>query len=96
MSDSELDLSSGINAFEAKDFTSAMRLLSPLADEGIAEAQYRMGMMYQNGLGKVKNDDYALKYMQAAADQGHGYAQLLPKIIPKHYAGLRKPPNKVW
>jgi TPR repeat protein len=75
MSESELDLTSGINAFEAKDFTLAMRLLSPLADEGNPEAQYRMGMMYQNGLGKVKNDDYALKYMQASADQGHAYAQ---------------------
>ena len=55
MEDVDLTLASGISAFEAKEFTAAMRLLSPLAEQGIAEAQYRMGMMYQNGLGLVKN-----------------------------------------
>jgi len=75
MDDVDLSLASGISAFEAKEFTNAMRLLSPLAELGIAEAQYRMGMMYQNGLGLVKNDDYALKMMTASADQGHAYAQ---------------------
>jgi hypothetical protein len=54
MTDTDFDLQSGIAAFEAKDFTSALRLLSPLADADIAEAQYRMGMMFQNGLGRVK------------------------------------------
>ena len=58
MEDVDLALASGISSFEAKEFTNAMRLLSPLAEQGIAEAQYRMGMMYQNGLGLVKNDDY--------------------------------------
>jgi TPR repeat protein len=69
------NLNSGISAFEAKDFTTALRLLSPLAEEGIAEAQYRMGMMFQNGLGRVKNQELGFKWMSAAAEQGHGYAQ---------------------
>ena len=51
----ELDLVSGISAFEAKEFTKSMQLLSPLAEQGLAEAQYRMGMMFQNGLGRVVN-----------------------------------------
>ena len=59
MDNTELDLASGINAFESRDFTKALRLLSPLADEGVAEAQYRIAMIFQNGLGKVKNDEYA-------------------------------------
>ena len=50
-SDPDLELSSGIKAFEAKDFTSAMRLLSPLADGGNAEAQYKVGEMYEMGRG---------------------------------------------
>ncbi len=73
--DTGFNLNSGISAFEAKDFTSALRLLSPLADEGIAEAQYRMGMMFQNGLGRVKNEVEGFRWMRAAADQGHAYAQ---------------------
>jgi hypothetical protein len=61
-------LNSGISAFEAKDFTTALRLLSPLADEGIAEAQYRMGMMFQNGLGRVKNVEAGIKSNGAGHD----------------------------
>ena len=75
MSNQDLDLQSGISAFEAKNFTMAMRLLSPLAEAGDAEAQYRMGMMFQNGLGRVTNAEAAAKWMHAAAEQGHVYAQ---------------------
>jgi len=53
MDDHNMALQSGISAFEAKDFTLALRLLSPLADEGNSEAQYRLAMMFHNGLGRV-------------------------------------------
>lgn len=47
----DVDLASGLQAFEAKHFTRAMQLLSPLAEEGNLEAQHRCAIMYQNGLG---------------------------------------------
>ena len=31
--------------------------------------------MFQNGLGVAPNEDRALKYMTAAAEQGHAFAQ---------------------
>jgi len=65
------DLASGIAAFEGKHFSTASRLLSPLADDGDVEAQFRMAIMAQNGLGMVVNEDLAYKYMLAAAEQGH-------------------------
>ncbi len=71
----EINLMSGIAAFEAKNFTMAMRLLSPLADEGNADAQYRLAIMYQNGLGVVANELMAFKCMVSAAKQGMGLAQ---------------------
>jgi TPR repeat protein len=71
----DMDLSSGIAAFEGKHFATAMQLLSPLAEEGNVEAQYRVAIMYQNGLLGSQNLPEALKYMQAAADQGHALAQ---------------------
>jgi TPR repeat protein len=74
MSNNDLDLSSGISAFEAKHFSTASRLLSPLAEEGSAEAQFRMAIMAQNGLGMVRNDDLAYKYMRAAAEQNYPLA----------------------
>jgi hypothetical protein len=70
-----MELQSGISAFEAKYFGDASKLLSPLADAGHPEAQYRMAVMAQNGLGMVKNDGMALRYMTSAAEAGHALAQ---------------------
>jgi TPR repeat protein len=73
--DTEMNFGSGIAAFEAKHFSRAMQLLSPFADQGHAEAQYRLAIMYQNGLGVARNPDQAFKLMRAAAGQNHGLAQ---------------------
>jgi len=71
----DMTIESGISAFEAKHFTKAHQLLSPLAQEGNSDAQYRVAIMQQNGLGVVKNCTSAFKYMQASAEQGHALAQ---------------------
>jgi TPR repeat protein len=79
MSDStnemEFELSSGIAAFEGKNFSRAATLLSPLAENGNMEAQYRMAIMAQGGLGMVVNELMAYKFMKAAAEAGHPMAQ---------------------
>lgn len=71
----EMNLNSGIAAFEAKHFSRAMQLLSPLCDYGHAEAQYRVAVMLQNGLGMARNELQAYRWMRAAAEQDHGLAQ---------------------
>jgi uncharacterized protein len=71
----EMAMASGIAAFEAKHFSRASQLLSPLAEQGVAEAQYRMAIMAQNGLGMVPNPLLAYRYMRAAAETGHALAQ---------------------
>jgi TPR repeat protein len=71
----DMELGSGIAAFEAKHFSRASGLLSPLAELGDAEAQYRMAIMAQNGLGMHANELLAYKYMKAAANAGHALAQ---------------------
>ena len=71
----DMELSSGIAAFEAKHFSRATALLSPLADAGNPEAQYRMAIMAQNGLGMHENPLLAFKYMREAAEAGHPLAQ---------------------
>ncbi|HIP53392.1 MAG TPA: sel1 repeat family protein, partial [Chromatiales bacterium] len=60
----QMELSSGIAAFEGKHFARAAGLLSPLADAGEPEAQYRMAIMAQNGLGMTENPLLAYKYMK--------------------------------
>ena len=68
-------LNSGIAAFESKLFVRAYELLLPLAKANHPDAQYRLAIMSQNGLGMVKNTKEAVRWMKAAADQGFGLAQ---------------------
>nr|MBS0021109.1 sel1 repeat family protein [Gammaproteobacteria bacterium] len=75
MPDLDMDFASGVAAFEAKEFRRAMQLLSPLAESGRPEAQFRLAIMFQNGLGVVPNEAMAYKWMRAAAEQGYGLAQ---------------------
>jgi TPR repeat protein len=69
------DYSSGVAAFEAKNFIQAMQFLYPLAEAGNADAQHRVAIMCQNGLGVVRNDKRAFEMMKAAAEQGYDIAQ---------------------
>ncbi|RKZ91916.1 MAG: hypothetical protein DRR19_05850 [Candidatus Parabeggiatoa sp. nov. 1] len=68
-------LRSGIAAFETKQFVRAYQLLSPLAKAGNLDAQYRLAIMAQNGLGMVANQKEAEHWMRVAAEQGFDLAQ---------------------
>ncbi|NOR52206.1 MAG: sel1 repeat family protein [Gammaproteobacteria bacterium] len=68
-------LASGIAAFEGKHFAIAMQNLSPLAETGNVEAQYRVAIMQQNGLIGSENLQEAASWMRKAAEQGHAMAQ---------------------
>lgn len=71
----DLNFNSGMAAFEAKHFGRAMALLHPLAESGNADAQHRVAIMFQSGLGVVANPASAARWMRAAAEQGHALAQ---------------------
>jgi uncharacterized protein len=73
--DISASFSSGIAAFEAKNFKQSLQFLGPLAESGDAESQHRCAIMYQNGLGVVANEAKAAEYMRSAAEQGHPVAQ---------------------
>lgn len=73
--DADMTLASGVAAYEAKEFRRAMQLLSPLAEQGDAQAQFRVAIMCQNALGGVANPTRAATMMHAAAQEGLGIAQ---------------------
>lgn len=75
LTDLDMELGSGIAAFEAKNFSRATGLLSPLAEAGNPQAQYRVAIMAQNGLGMHVNPLLAFNYMKAAAEAGLDVAQ---------------------
>ena len=88
----DMDLSSGIAAFTAKEFGRAMQLLSPLAEQGEPEAQFRVAIMHQNGLGVVANPERALVHMRAAASAGHALAQHGLGFMYLHGEGIERDP----
>ena len=45
------------------------------ADQGDAEAQYNLGVIYNNGEGVPKDDAEAVRWFQLAAEQGYAKAQ---------------------
>ena len=50
-------------------------MLSLPADQGLAEAQYNLGVMYANSIGVPKDYNEAAKWYRKAADQGFSEAQ---------------------
>ena len=74
MDNAEMNLASGIAAFEAKEFRRSLQLLQPLAEIGNPEAQYRIAIQHQAGLGVVQNQLQAYYWMREAADQDHALA----------------------
>jgi len=57
-------------AYQRGDFATAYRLIHPLADEGNADAQTRLGTMYFEGKGVGQDFAQGLKWFGKAADQG--------------------------
>jgi len=69
------DFAKGQEAYNMGDYETALAEWLPLAEEGNAEGQFGVGLLYANGFGVPMDDAEALKWYQAAAEQGHGEAQ---------------------
>jgi len=68
-------LEDGLAAFDRRDYGEALRLLRPLADQGVPAAQTGLGYMYNNGLGVPPSPEEAVQWYRRAAEQGHAKAQ---------------------
>jgi uncharacterized protein len=56
-------------AYDRGDYTTAVRLFRPLADQRNAAAQINLGKMYHYGLGVTGDRAAAVSWYQKAADQ---------------------------
>ena len=68
------NLTSGLAAFEAKNYLDAFELLKPIAERGDAEAQCIVANMYHLGLGLERDVLEAIKWYEKSAEQGYGVA----------------------
>ena len=69
------DLASGKRAYEEKDYATALKELTPLAEQGNADAQLILGKMYWMGQGVLKDTSQAIKWLEPSAKQGNADAQ---------------------
>ena len=65
---------------ELKPFEAA-ECFREAAEQGHAEAQFNLGICYEDGDGVEWNYDEAIKWYSKAADQGHEEAKLLLNIL---------------
>ena len=74
------DFQVGLEAAERGEYAKALREWRPLAEQGNADAQYNLGVMYEEGRGMPQDDAEAVKWYRRAAEQGI-------EINPKFAAG---------
>ncbi len=87
----------GYAAYERGDYATALREWRPLANQGDADAQTALGIMYGKGRGVPQDYAKALKWYRKAAAQGDGGAQsnlgalyYYGRGVPQDYAGAAK------
>ena len=68
-------------AYDKQDYTAALRLFRPLADQGYASAQLNLGMMYAKGQGVPQDYVQAVNWYRLAADRGYASAQIMLGIM---------------
>jgi TPR repeat protein len=73
----DADLASAQHAYEGKDYVTALREVTPLAEQGNAAAQLLLGRMYLMGQGVTKDNDQASKWFEASAVQNNADAEFM-------------------
>lgn len=67
----------GVAAYSLQNYDKAVEIWTALAEGGDREAQYRLGMMYQDGRGVSFDMVQAAHWQKRAGEAGHGRAQYL-------------------
>ncbi len=68
------DFQAGLEAYQRGDYAAALKEWVPLAEQGAAEAQFMVGVMYKKGQGVPQNHREAVRWLRLAAEQEFPYA----------------------
>lgn len=77
-------------AYERGEYTQAARLFSPLAEQGVASAQFYLGLMHEKGRGVRQDNPTALVWFRKAAAQGYAGPQSNLGLMYERGRGVRK------
>ena len=86
-------LEDGAAAYQSGDYSKALRLWQPLAQQGSAPAEYGVGMIYDLGMGVRQDYAEAAKWYRLAAEQGYSFGQL--GLGSLYWAGRSLPQDDV-
>ena len=64
------DFSRGVHAFQRGEFKTALSGFKPLAEQGLAAAQYSLGGMYFEGKGVAQDYVYAYMWLNISSSSG--------------------------
>ena len=73
--DNTTQFKQALTAYQADNYEQAFHLWQSLAQQGDAEAQFNLGVMYSNGQGVTQDYRQAAAWYQKAANQGDERAQ---------------------
>ncbi|MDO5357057.1 MAG: tetratricopeptide repeat protein, partial [Conchiformibius sp.] len=59
----------------AQDDEQAVAWFRKAAEQGMADAQFNLGMMYEHGEGVAQDDEQAVAWFRKAAEQGNALGQ---------------------
>ncbi len=90
-----LETRAGRAAYVSGDYQSAIRELTPFAEQGNAEAQYLLGASYANASPPEQDYFQAERWLQAAAEQGHTDAMVDIAKLNLFYKKERDVPKAV-
>ena len=89
------ELADGHAAYLRGDIDTALSIWTPLAEQGNAEAQYMLGLIYFNGRYVPKDNAAAAHWLELSAAQGYEDAELLLGVlVPSSQADMAQGSRK--
>ena len=82
----------GWHAFEAGDYSRALSLWLPLAEQGDKHAQSNLGFMYEYGQGTTRDEQQAAHWYRQSARNGLAVAQFNLALMYANGGGIRQNP----
>jgi len=78
----------GVAAYDRGDYATAVEEWLPIAEQGNADAQYNLGIMYDNGYGVPQDYAEAVRWYRLAAEQGYAKAQFVLGVMYDNGRGV--------
>jgi len=82
------DFEAGVRALREQNYTAALHEFQSLAATGVANAEFMVGVMYENGYGVEADPEVSANWYRRAAERGLAAAQFNPSVFYQHGKGV--------